>query len=161
METLKLKLAEAKQNLNVREAKTLYDQILALANESNPSSERKRRSEVENGQKKMLKFSQEDLSDQLRAFDEFEEKKVRKAANKSVSYDDDDYDFDFSGATAISTPKDQAKKPKWYIKYIDPKMHGGKVSSYSCTFTEDGFPCNAKRSLHENIVKHIKEKHED
>ena len=34
METLKLKLAEAKQNLNVREAKTLYDQILALSNES-------------------------------------------------------------------------------------------------------------------------------
>ena len=75
METLKLKLAEAKQNLNVREAKTLYDQILALANESNPSSRQKRRSEVENGQKKMLKFSQEDLSDQIRAF---EEKKVHQ-----------------------------------------------------------------------------------
>ena len=34
MEQLKLKLAAAKPNLNTREVKSLYDQILALAKES-------------------------------------------------------------------------------------------------------------------------------
>ena len=101
------------------------------------------------------------MSAQISAFDEFEVKKHRKAANKSVSYDDDDSSFDFGEAASMSTPKDEGKKGKWYSKYIYPKMHGGIVSNFYCTYMEDGFPCNAKRALHANIVKHIKEQHDE